>query len=241
MRNYLVISFVGFLFGATLGTQSSARTTEPDSGSVMGNFYSHQFFGISWEFPKDWVASQEPGLGRKNHSDSPLILLVLVPARPQSGEMIGLSAHDFRTASGFDVGFMDLVRTLLEKQSWQSLNNHGYYTIGGGVPAHREDFQSSDTPPKYAAVLAGPLRGYELEFLVQAGSTQRVDELVKEVLAIKIAPDWKAVDHDWQIAPRAAISKRVRVSAQVLQSIALRKVPPEYPTESRQTGLRAPS
>lgn len=211
-------------------TQCQTAGATPDQGVVTNNIYTNQFFGITWELPKDWLvdAPNKPN-GRA------LTLLQVHPGGKQSSDLVALTAQDFTDVWNFSSQYMDALRPLMEKEGWQSLNNNGYYTLGGGIPAHREDYKKGDPPRRFAVVLAGPFHGYELKVLIHSDSNERIQDLIKAVLLMKVQPDWKSLDAN---APSPAdahseVTKRVRVSSQVLQTLANKKVPPVYPSDAR--------
>ena len=215
---------------ATSRAQSKDGSATPDQGSVTDSVYTNQFFGITWELPRDWsIAPSNPPSGQV------IPLLQAHPGGERSTDFVSLTAQDFSNVHGFGFQYMDALRPVMEKNGWQSLKNHGYYTLGGGIPAYRGDYTHGTPPTRFSLVLAGPARGYEVKVLIESDSSERVQDLLKTVLTLKVRPDWKAPDASMPKpgdAP-AEVPKRVRVSVGVLESFASKKVPPIYPTEAR--------
>lgn len=230
MRRTLRLSAAIVLCVTGVCALSNHSSVTPDEGSVSNNVYTNQFFDITWELPRDW--SIDP----PNQTNGQVMTLLQAhPGGTQAADLVVLTAQDCTNVHNFSFQYMDALRPVMESHGWQSLKNHGYYTLGGGVPTYREDYSKGNPSTRFAAVLAGPSRGYELKVLIESDSSERIQELLKSVLTLKIRPAWKSPD---STAPQPADSpvdlpKRIRVSVQVLESLAKKKVPPVYPTAAR--------
>ncbi len=222
----LFLAMVGLALPRAMLCQS-----EVDSGSVNGNIYTNQFFGLTWEFPKEWTVADS---GQKSESQADTRLARLLPSGPQSTESVELSYVDLGSSN------VENPAQELNGKGWEGIEGHGYYMLGGGVPAHRYDYKSNDPQPGYLTLLAGPRRNFGLRVFFRASSPDRIQGLVNAALAMKIQPDWPAGAQGNPIPPTAPGSrpKRVRVSQGVSQGLLEHKVQPTYPTDARKAHVQ---
>jgi TonB family protein len=217
------------LFAGTATAQSSF-----DRGTLQGRVYTNQFLRFSWTLPEDWAAQQDSSPPNKGRNYT---LLRLAPGGPRTDEYIVLTAQDFTDTPGFGYEYMDKLKAIVEGQGWKTLGERSYRSLGGGLRAERDTYQSGDEPPRYMAVIAAPSRGYEIKFVISAGSPERLEELVWSAVTLKITPDWEAPASSSN-PPSDEPVERVRISEKVSQLLILRKVQPRYPTVARQAHVQ---
>lgn len=211
--------------------QTTLCQPKVDSGSVSGNTYTNQFFGLTWDFPKEWTVADN---AQKSESETGTRLVRLVPSGPRSTESVELAYVDLGPPN------VENPAQQLDGKGWEAIEGHGYYTLGGGVPAHRYDYKSNDPQPSYLTLLAGPRRNFGLRLFFRASSRDRIQELLNAALTMKIQPDWPSGAQGNPIPPTVPGStpKRVRVSQGVSQGLLEHKVPPTYPTDARKAHVQ---
>jgi TonB family protein len=218
------------LLAATLSIPCSLGQLTPDAGAVNGNGYANQFFNLTWEFPKEWIVERKGESG-----DRETRLIRLLPGGLGENESVEL---DY---AGVSPQYEENLSQRMEAQGWQPVEGHGYYSLGGGVPAQRYDYQSKESPVRYLTILAGPFHNCELSVHLSAASSERIRELVKAAfLGIKIRPDWPPGAEANLILPTSPGSPlvRVRVSQGVSHALLQNQVPPHYPDEARRTHIQ---
>lgn len=222
MRKLMVCC--GLLLAALPSARAQSRfsSTEFEQGSVSANVYTNPALGITWEFPKDWVTV---GKGVSELGDDYHVILRLVRGGTQSPDLV-----EFNYSTSTDS--TNLNSTLANK-GWEPSGNRGYYTLGGGIPAHRIDYKSKTEPPRCLTVLYGPRHG-NIEVVVVAESPSQVEELVKAILQMKVQPDWGSEEEPPSSTVPGSPPLRVRVSSGVSQALLKHKVQPTYPVSARE-------
>jgi len=214
---------------ATLGialSQSPSPSTEFEKGSVSGKTYTNPTLGITWELPNDWtIQNQDASLLGDDYS----VLLHILPSGAQPQELIELDYSEKSGTIGQD--------SVLQSKGWQSVGHTGYYSLGGGIPAHRSDYKSKSEPPRYLTLLDGQHRG-NLNLIFVADSPTRIEELVKASLQMKVQPDWGSPEESLPLTSPGSRPRRVRVSQGVSQSFMERKVQPIYPEAARKAHIQ---
>ena len=107
-------------------SQSPSQSTEFEKGSVSGTTYTNPTLGITWELPRDWTIQNE---GASLLGNDYSVLLHILPSGAQPQELIELSYSEKSGTTGQD--------SVLQSKGWQSVGHSGYYSLGGGIPAHR--------------------------------------------------------------------------------------------------------
>ena len=223
-------AFLWALVLAGAGVSLAQSPTPPNAferGSISDNIYANQPLGITWEFPKEWAVQNE---GTSLLSDKYHVMLRLLPSGTQSKELVEI---DYSTES-------DTARlvSLVQRKAWEPSGQVRYYTVGGGIPAGRNDYTSKDAPPRFLTVLNGQRRG-ALNLVFVAESAARIEELVQAALRIKVQPDWGSPDDLPQVTP-GSLPRRIRVSQGVLNGMVDRNVQPTYPQAAREAGIQGP-
>jgi TonB family protein len=206
--------------------QSASPIPEFEQGSVSGNTYANPALGTTWELPKDWTIQ---GKGVSLLGDDYHVVLRVLPSGAQSQELI---EFDYST-NGDTAG----EASILQSKGWESSSHTGYYTLGGGIPAHRSDYRSKSDPPRYLTLLDGQHHG-NLNLIFVADSPTRIEELVKACLQIKVQPDWGSTEDSLPPMPPGSPPRRVRVSQSVSQALIERKVQPTYPEAARKAHVQ---
>jgi TonB family protein len=144
-----------------------------------------------------------------------------------------LIAEDYRHSPGFSLGYPDGVKPAYVKEGWEPLGEPGYRTMGDGLGTRTEGFRSKETPPTYVAVMYGPLRNYEVKFVVQATTSARLEEVLGAIKDVTVRPDWVS-----QTPPPDPNAKKVRISQGVAQGLLSKSVAPKYPDHERSSGIQ---
>ena len=209
---------------ATLGVDLAQLTSpgaEFEQGSVKANTYTNAATGITWAFPHDWTVQDNKVsvLGGDHH-----VILRLLPSGTESQELVEFN-YSMNNSTGNP-------NPDLATKGWEPSGHSGYYTLGGGIPAHRSDYKSKSEPTHYLTLLDGQHHG-NVSIVLIATSASRMDEFVKAVLQMQIQPDWGTPE-----APPTAVTpgsppRRVRVSQGVSQALLEHKVQPTYPERAR--------
>ena len=201
-----------------------------DSGSVQANVYTNDSLGLTWQFPQEWITqspSTKPQAGRSH------ILLDLVAGKDGSA---GIVVEDFRDTPRFWAGYGDSLKEMLNKKDWDTFGQRGYRTLGDGVDAVEDHFKSRNTPVTYLAVICGGLRGYELKFMMQASTPERLDEIAKALTGVRVRADFSSGEK-LELLANGSRPRRARVSESVSQSLIKRELKPEYPSEARKNKI----
>jgi len=205
----------------------------PDAGSIRGKTYTNDIMRLTWEFPADWGVAGSSDIGEDFHNHA---LLRLRPNGPKSNEYLQLGFTDP------SAHYEETLASLMAQQGWEPAKGQGYYTLGGGVPAHRYDFQSKNSPTRCLSVAVGPWHGYEISVASVADVPGRCVELIRMALTMEIRPDWPP-DGRATIVPLTkpgAVPSRVRVSQGVAQALCLcgQAVQPIYPAEAKKAHVQ---
>ena len=212
-----------------LVTSVSAQTQPSvEMGSTQGHTYNNDSLNLTWEFPSDWAVDSDAVKALDVESQA---LLRLLPSGPQSSEYFQLGFSDQSQYETIMVG-------RLAEKGWAFMQSQSFHTLGGGVPAHRYNFQSKTTPTQYLSVLFGPRLGHVLVLAVTAASTSRTDELIKSALSMKIRPDWsKAKTDAISLEPPPV---RVMISSKVSQERCFCGIGthPYYPEEAKKAHIQ---
>ena len=219
------------LLSLTLALLGLVLAQSADAGSARDGVYTSEFFKLTWEFPSGWAIADNSDTGQDigNHP-----LLRLRPSGPQSVEylQLGFSEPDSK--------YEETLKNQMEKKGWEAIEGQGYYTLGGGVPAHRYDFRSKQTPTRYLAIAVGPWHAYALSVASVAESPSRTQELIKAALTMQIRPDWPP-DGQAAVVPLTLPGSRptrVRVSQGVAQVLSEHKVQPIYPKDAKKAHIQ---
>jgi TonB family protein len=226
MRDLVV--FCGLAL-ATIGIaspQSTAPSTEFEQGQINGNTYANPALGITWELPKDWEIQNK---GVSLLGDDYYVFLRVLPSGTQSQELV-----EFDYSTRVDTAGQDAI---LRSKGWETSGHTGYYSLGGGIPVHRNDYRSKSDPPRYLTLLDGQHHG-NLDLMFVADSPTRIEELVKASLQMKVQPDWGSPEESLALMPPGSLPRRVRISQGVSQGLMERKVPPIYPEAARKAHVQ---
>jgi len=219
-------SIAYLLFTLLLSASARAEGALPP-GSVDGSVYKNDTLGISWEIPKDWIikkAAAQPDHGRT---------VLLLHVNPAPNESVELAADDYQDSSGFHYHYVEQLKEMLTKQDWETFGSPGSRTVGGGITAQENRFKSKDAQPLYLAVICGPLRGYEIKFLIETASSERLDEIEKSLAGFTVRPDWSSGEPTEPPPADHTKPQMVRVSQGVSAGLVKKKVQPGYPNEAR--------
>jgi TonB family protein len=226
MRRPLFFVFLVLVSVGIASTQSSPPVIQFDRGSVSENVYLNQPLGITWAFPKDWTVQNE---GVSLLGDDYVVLLRILPSGTQSQELV-----EFDYSHKTETGDRD---SILQSKGWETSGHSGYYTLGGGIPAHRSDYKSKADPPRYLTFLDGQHHG-NLDLIVIADSPTRIEELVKISRQMKVQPDWGNPEESLPLTTPGSPPRRVRISESVSQALIERKVQPNYPEATRKAHVQ---
>ena len=219
-----MIAIALLLASANPANSQEPQQSSPDPGTLNNGVYTNDYFTLTWEFPKGWKSSD-----KQAESVCPVTQSLLRLSPNDAGsEWVELGYGTW------DPEDEEPVRLAVISKGWESLEGKNRYILGGGVPTLRNDFQKH-AERMFLTVIRGPLRNYAVTLCFEAGSTERLDELVKAALQIKIRPDWPKNAPPSLITPAAPGSPptRVRVSQQVSQGILQTKVQPVCPSDAR--------
>jgi TonB family protein len=189
--------------------------------------YTNDALGLSWEIPKDWVIQKVPA--QPDHGRTAVLLLL----SPGTNDSLELAADDYRDSPGFHYHYRETLKEMLTRQGWEIFGSPASKTVGGGIPAEENHFKSKDTPPRYLAVICGPLRGYEIKFLIETANPERLDEIEKSLVGVNVRPDWSSGEKTESPPADNTKPRMVRVSQGVSIGLLRKKVQPEYPAEAR--------
>jgi hypothetical protein len=193
-------------------------------GSLQQNFYSNDALGLTWEFPKEWVVQKHETAGRGSRQT----LLLQLTAGDDS---VALVTEDYRDTPGFSSGYSDIIKAALESKGWKSSGSRGFRTIGGGIGALEDHFSSKTSPARYLSVACGALRGYELKFMVEAKTPERLEELGKSLREFKVRPDWSSGE-SVEVPGDPSKPGMIRVSEGVSEKMLSKRVPPAHPQDA---------
>lgn len=224
--SFRVLSFVLLVLSACRAQDA------PPVGSVQGNVYTNDVLGVTWEFPKEWATEKLPEQTKKGRGT---LLLKLTPG---ANESVGLGADAYQDSPGFGYRYSDALTEMFQKDGWEVFGKRGYRTIGGGIHAEKNRFKSKNSPVRYVAVTSGPLRGFELKFMVQAASPERLDEIEKSLNDVRIRPDYAANQKIDQATSDSSRPRMVRISSGVSTGLLSKKVAPEYPADARRQHIQ---
>jgi hypothetical protein len=146
---------------------------DPSHGTVTGNVYTNDYFRLVWEFPKEWKVKDVPPSAPDAHYH---VLLSLLPTGNDDEEVL-LSAQSFSEVDHFWKQYPDQVKAMLTQKGWQTVGERGSLSVGE-VGFEDDEYTSADHKHS-VAILARPLRTYELKFFVSAPSHERLEELLK--------------------------------------------------------------
>ena len=221
-RRIFVCAVVLIVLSSALLPAQVSPITPIDRGVVAENVYENRFFGIRWEFPKDWTVASDV-LAASDH-----VLLRLLPLHAASPESVELTYRD-------DYPWDEKTTQQMQNKGWESLPGSGYVTVGGGIPARRFDYRSKANPTQYLTTLSGPRHGYSVSLTFIAGSGERVQELMKSISTLRVRPDWPAnVALDTTPStPLDAGRRRVRISQSASQKLIQSQTQPVYSPEAR--------
>lgn len=215
----LACSAAIFALSATVAFAQSV----PDRGTFNAGTYENKTLGITWQIPAGW-SSDSGGSSASSILGSEFVPLVrLLPSGAQSAELVELDFPSVREGAN--------LAGALEERGWQKMRDTGFYTLGQGIPAHRDNFVTYVPTTRYMAVLTGSRR-MEFALAAVADSASRVDELVQAVRQLRAIPDWGTVDEPTPLAP-GSTPRRVRVSQGVSQAMLQHQVAPQYPANAR--------
>ena len=101
-----------------------------------------------------------------------------------------------------------------------------------------EDRFKTKTPPtSYLALMCGDIRGYELKFMIESDSLDRIDQVEKAIGDVKVRPDWYSGEKvEGPTDPSAP--QMARVSEAVSHALLTKNVQPEYPEEARSKKIK---
>jgi TonB family protein len=218
---------IGYLSFTLLLCISALAEGPLPASSIQGSVYTNDALGLSWEIPKGWVLQKVPT--QPNHGRT----AVLLQLSPSPNESVALAADDYQNSSGFHYHYSETLKEMLTKQNWEMFGSAGSRTVGGGIAAAENRFKSKDTPPHYLAVICGPLRGYEIKFLIESADPERLDEIEKSLVGVNVRPDWSSGEKTEPSPADNTKPRMVRVSQGVSIGLLKKKVQPEYPAEAR--------
>jgi hypothetical protein len=140
------LSLLVLLCAATplVSCQKSAKsntTPKPDDGSFVQNTYRNDFFGFSYQLPREWHTSTSERsplpsgafylfIGNRNTGHS-LLNVVMVVADPESRNRSGLSAQEYLSA---------LLRAQV-RQSHTEVIREPFSFVSGGRDFYRADYK----------------------------------------------------------------------------------------------------
>jgi TonB family protein len=226
MRNAILIFFLIFVGTTVTSSQSTSDNSRIDPGSVRDNVYTNRSLGINWDLPNGWVVDST--LAPSKETRYPL--LRLSPDEKESAESVELS-YAGQVDSGDVIGD-------LESSNWKSTAQPRSYTLGSGLGCSRVDLERVGPPTEYRTIFICQRYGQHLIFSLIATSPDRINELVRAVLRIRVQPDWGTPDEPFSPTAPGAFPKRVRISQGVSQSLLQKKVQPKYPDEARKTRIQ---
>jgi len=170
-----------------VGSVFSFAQSLPEKGSVEDNVYTNKTLGLIWEIPANWQVKNDPALAPAHMQ----LLLETLPGGPQSGEsvaMIGIDSDHFNEGSPPPING----KTWIPLPKQNNDPDISDLTLGNGLPVHRYDFKSVQEPVRYLTFLSGPRKGYGIDFVILANSTEHLEEIIHTLVEMKIRPDWPA-------------------------------------------------
>jgi hypothetical protein len=177
----------------TVGSVFSFAQSLPEKGSVEGNVYTNKTLGLIWEIPANWQVKNDPATAPAHTQ----ILLETLPGGAQSGEsvaMIGIDSDHFNEEAQppIDSDIWIPLPRQTDHSELSDLKLLSDLTLGNGLPVHRYDFRSAQQPERFLTFLSGPRKGYGVDFVILANSTEHLEEIIHTLVEMKIRPDWPA-------------------------------------------------
>ena len=196
------------------------------TSSTPSSIFKNDPIGIEWKYPPDWTAQSVPPAGE---SGPRTVLISLSAGRDTT---VDLTADETRRTIVSGQSLEDELKAEMLKQGLAPYGDHGYRTLGTGLAMVVYRFKSNTTPENAVGVMTGPLRGYEIEFIVKAPSAEKLEDTLQSIRNFTVRPDWSRPDP----VPgnvNAGSTKMVRVSMGVSQAFRTKDVAPQYPSEAR--------
>jgi TonB family protein len=238
-RKFMVPSSVKFfiknisaLIVFVLASWNSAVSELPDMGRVKNGIYTNQFFAMTWELPKNWEVRNGSGVNAGNSRNYALLHLVAITGERESVDVL---AEDNTRISGFSLDYEKRLKELLVQRGWQPVGNVVQQPIGVDLYLNFEKFKSGQNAVTYSAFAVTALRGYELKFIVSAGSEERLDALIHDVVRLQIRPDW--ISPESSTAPASSGMPTKVDESDFAKNHLIHKVSPIYPFSARQSGV----
>lgn len=218
MRTAIRSALVVLLLAGFLASQDSTSKPSPDDGEVRNNVYKNSFFGLTYEFPKDWVPHDDATkkriqeLGRNKMdpkgndpnldvSEKHTFNLLTVFDHPlgtpgiTSYRGIILMAEDVSFAPGIKNGkdFVLNMAQLLKQNNYSPLGEPTERTIAD-AKFYRQTFKGTVAEGRevYEATEFTIAKGYALGFIYVAGSPEALDEVIKNMGKVEFS---KAAAH----------------------------------------------
>jgi hypothetical protein len=202
--------------------------SEPANGPVSGNVYSNELIGLTWDLPADWAVDGTNPKSEIEGSHSHR-LVRLIAGGSEASDWVEMYWSDR------DSQYIENPSQQLSKKAWESIQGNGYYTLGGGVRADRYDYKSTHLPIRYLSIIVGRRHNRGLALLFAANSPNRIQDLIKAALIMKIKPDWPRGGQGRPVPPLTpgSFPVRVRVSEGVSNGLLDHKVQPTYPLQAQ--------
>jgi hypothetical protein len=168
---------------------SDSVTPVPEGGSVTGDAFTDEYFGITYPLPKGWTEKYK---GPPPSDSGRYVLAQIQPADPSTGALPG---HILITAQ--DMFFTPLPTTnALELTAYEKNNLHSDYTLE--VPPQQTNitgrsfaFYAYQSPVAelHWYVLATEIRCHAVEFVLTSRDTKLLESLVADVNRMKLPPE----------------------------------------------------
>jgi hypothetical protein len=162
---------------------AAAPAVSPDDGSLSERTYTSDYFGFRYTLPDGMDVDDDFMEGRQDQSGRSFVLLAATEHEEATNRTVVIVADNAGAAGATEPGaYLDKVAgEALKRQGFQPSGPASVVTIAGRSFA-RADF----TKEKVAeTLLVTILRGYAVNFVLTAPSTEEVEELAKSLQTVE--------------------------------------------------------
>jgi TonB family protein len=257
--------FVSALAGARQPSNDSSNALSFENGTIANGIYSNECLGFSLPIPAGWnlntqIGSSSDGKARHRPNHTLALLVIDKPESGTSGTRIRV-VLEARDATTQDDTAQEYVSKIAHAHSYPQdrvLIRDAFAVAYGGRQFFRADYKEThaDIGTLYFASVFTKFRQHLIGESLTARSPEELDQAADSLLGISFQDDrintkcaMGSEDESLNAMPGPAPSpngpqshlpllQRVRISAGVAQGLLVKKVPPSYPEDARQSRIQ---